>query len=193
MLASSFAQQSASPTPETDPGKPAPPSGPVAARAAVDATRTRRMVRAVNENTDNIKANGIFGAQLWMVQGRQFFEDWKKPEAPSIDPVDIVQRGEEIYTVVLFYGTARDGGGLSNVTYDIVVKRPNGTIYNRRDDAIGFQNLAPSDDRQVQLGRDSLGITIGLDDPAGLYTVTATVRDNVGRANLALTQHFVVR
>lgn len=180
-------------SPGADPGKPQPPSGPAAAKAAVEAIRTRRLVRAVNENTDNIKASGIFGAQLWLVQGRQFFEDWKKPEAPSIDPVDIVPRGEEIYTVVLFYGTARDGGGLSNVNYDIMVKRPNGSIYDRRDDAIGFQNLAPSDDRQIQLGRDSLGITIGPDDPAGLYTVTATVRDNVGRANLALTQHFVVR
>ncbi len=185
--ASSFAQNG------LDPGAPIPQSGPAAARTAVSVARTRRLVRAVNENTDNIKANGIFGAQLWLVQGRQFFEDWKKPADPTIDPVEIVSRGQTVYTAIIFYGTARDGGGLSNVSYDIVVKRPNDSIYDRRDDAIGFQDLAAPDNKRLMLGRDSLGITIGENDPAGLYTVTATVRDNVGRVNLPLTQHFVVQ
>lgn len=176
-----------------DPGKPQVPTGPAAARATADVARTRRLVRAVNENTGNIKAIGNFGAQLWLVSGRQFFEDWKKPQEQSIDPVDLVPRGETVYTALIFYGTAHDGGGLANVTYDIVVKRPNGSIYDRRDDAIGYQNLAPTDERQLLLGRDSLGITISETDPAGLYTVEVTVRDNVGRSNLALVQHFVVR
>lgn len=203
-LVSAFAQDGAAPAvtapPATtervtgaDPSIPVRQTGAAAARTAVEVARTRRLVRAVNENTDNIKANGLFGAQLWLVQGRQFFEDWKKPEAPTIDPIEIVNRGQQIFTAVIFYGTARDGGGLSNVTYDLVVKRPDGTIYDRREGAIGYQDLAPADDRQIQLGRDSLGITIGENDPAGLYAVTATVRDNVGRVSLPLTQHFVVR
>jgi hypothetical protein len=156
------------------------------------AVRARRLIRSVDENTDNVKAQGAFGAQLWLVEGRQFFEDWRKPETPSINPVNIVQRGLPIYTAIIFYGAGRDQGGLSNVTYTITVKRPDGSVYQQRNDAIGWQNLAASDERQLLLGRDSMGIIIGPDDPAGRYTVEAVVRDNAKRTELSLMQPFVV-
>ena len=150
-------------------------------------------MREVRENTDNVQSKGDFGAQLWLVQGTQFFDDWRKPDAPTIDPVTTVQRGLTISTVVIFYGTARDNKGLCNVDYDLVVKRPNGTVYNRRDALIGWQDLAPASDKQLMLGRNYVSISIGPDDPAGLYTVEAVVRDNVSRVNLPLKQSFVVQ
>ena len=79
------------------------------------------------------------------------------------------------------------------MTYTITVSRPDGSVYEQRPDVIGWQNFAPADDKQLLLGRDSLGITIGPDDPAGLYTVTVTVRDNISRVELPLKTHFVVQ
>ena len=126
-------------------------------------------------------------------KGQQFFDDWRKPTTPTIDPVTIVQRGQTISTVVIFYGTGRDSKGTCNVHYDVIVKRPNGSVYDRRDDLVGWQDLAPTSDRQLMLGRDFVTINISLDDPAGLYTVEASVRDNVSRQDLPLKQTFVVQ
>ena len=158
-----------------------------------EVSHLRRLVRDVASNTDNIRASGNFGAQLWLTANATFAQDWRKPETPTIDPVEMVLRGQAVYTVIIFYGEARTPAGLGNVSYDITVLRPDGTIYNRRDSLIGFQNLAPADERELQLGRNNVSININPDDPAGLYTVNVTVHDNVSRMDLALKQTFVVQ
>ena len=185
----SWAQDAATPTPPTIVVSPDSAAG----RPSADASRTRRLVREVRENTENIQSKGEFGSQLWLVQGSQFFEDWRKPETPTIDPVTTVQRGQIISTVVIFYGTARDNKGLCNVDYDVVVKRPDGSIYNRRDAVIGWQDLAPDSSRQLMLGRNYVSVNFSVDDPSGLYTVEAVVRDNVSRQALSLKSSFVLQ
>ena len=169
---------------------PAPITAPGALPPPV--THIRRLVRDVKQNTDNIKAQGNFGAQLWLIGSENFFQDWRKPETPNIDPVELVVRGQPIFTAIVFYGPAHDDKGLANVSYDIVVRRPDGTVYNERKDMVGFQNLAP-EERMLELGRNYLSINIGSDDPVGLYTVEATVHDNVARVELPLKSHFVVQ
>ena len=173
------------------PGVPA--SGIVTQPQTTDVWRLRRLVRDVVSNTDNIRASGNFGAQLWLTENADFFQNWRKPDAPTINPVQIAQRGQAIYTVVIFYGEASTPSGQGNVSYDVSVLRPDGTSYDKRDAMIGFQNLAPADNRELQLGRNYLNITIGADDPAGLYTVNVTVHDNVSKVDLPLKQTFVVQ
>ena len=174
------------------PGLPVPPTAAAAKLSATNVSHLRQLVRDVASNTDNIRASGNFGAQLWLTANANFAEDWRKPEAPTIEPVEMVQRGQAVYTAIIFYGEARTPAGLGNVSYDVTILRPDGTIYNRRDALIGFQNLAPTDERELQLGRNNLSINIGADDPAGLYTVSVIVHDNVSRVDLALKQTFVV-
>ena len=157
-----------------------------------DVSRLRRLVRDVATNTDNVRSSGNFGAQLWLTADGDFFQNWRKPQTPEIDPVRIALRGQPIYTIIIFYGEATTPAGLGNVTYDITALRPDGSIYNRRDALIGFQNLAPTDNRELQLGRNYLNVNIGPDDPAGLYTVNVTIHDNVSQVSLPLKQTFVV-
>ena len=194
-LAQSTTSRTVTTTTPVDPANPPsyiPPSG-VTPQVQREVNRARRLVREVRENTDNIQSKGEFGAQLWLVQGNEFFDDWRKPGTPTIDPVTTVLRGQTISTVIIFYGTAPDTKGLCNVHYDVVVKRPNGSVYDRRDDLIGWQDLAPASERQLMLGRNFVTINIGPDDPAGIYSVEANVHDNVSRTDLALKQTFVVQ
>ena len=198
-----FAQDTATTTTETNtvttpggalptPGLPVPPTAAAAKLSAANVSHLRQLVRDVASNTDNIRSSGNFGAQLWLTANSNFAEDWRKPQAPTIEPEQMALRGQSIYTAIIFYGEAHTPAGLGNVTYDVTVLRPDGTIYNRRDALIGFQNLAPTDERELQLGRNNVAITIGADDPAGLYTVNVTVHDNVSRVDLSLKQTFVV-
>jgi hypothetical protein len=191
---------------QTVPGS-VPPSSPAPSPAATAPLATgaspapastdtvghiRQLVRDVQSNTDNIKSQGDFGAQLWLVQGQEFFQDWVKPATPNITPVTIVPRGENIYTAIIFYGITHDAAGLANVSYDITVHRPDGSIYSQYKTLIGWQGLAPQQTQTLELGRDHIAVNITESDPAGLYTVDAVVRDNVSRIELPLKQTFVV-
>lgn len=175
------------------PASQVPANGIVSKTNPNEVTKLRRLVRDVASNTDNIRSAGNFGAQLWLTANGDFAQDWKKPEAPSIEPVEIAVRGTSLYSVIIFYGEGRTSAGLGNVSYDITVLRPDGSIYNRRDALVGYQNLAPTDERELQLGRNYISINLGPDDPVGTYTVTATVHDNVSRVDLPLKSTFVVQ
>ena len=95
--------------------------------------------------------------------------------------------------MIIFYGLAHDAADLSNVSYDITVYKPDKSIYSQTKSLIGWQGLAPQQTQTLELGRDHISIVIGADDPAGLYTVEALVRDNVSRVELPLKQTFVVQ
>ena len=153
----------------------------------------RRLVRDVQQNTDNIKSKGNFGAQLWVINDGDFFQNWRKPETPSIVPTNIVLRGQAAYTPIIFYGPARDDKGLSSVSYDITVRRPDNSVYSQNPDLVGFQNLGPADEKLIILGRNYATITLTPADPNGLWTVEAVVHDNISRVELPLVQHFVVQ
>lgn len=185
--------QSMVPPATPPPNLPVPPTAQAVQSQGAVTSHFRRLIRDVQSNTDNIKAVGNFGAQLYLVADTNFFQDWRKPETPSVNPIDLTVRGQPLYTAIIFYGEARDNGGLANVSYDVTVRRPDGAIYDKRDSMIGYQALAPTSDRELQLGRNYLNIVVGADDPAGIYTVEVTVHDKVGRVDLPLKQTFVVK
>ncbi len=180
------------PAPTPTPGAPVLPSAETLRAQGAIVSQVRRLVRDVQSNTDNIKAINNFGAQLYLVGDETFFQDWRKPEIPTITPVSLTVRNQPLYTAVIFYGPARDDKGLCNVSYDITVKRPDGSLFAERKSMIGWQNLAP-DERQLMLGRNYLNIDLAPTDPSGIYTVEVLVHDNVGRVDLPLKQTFAVQ
>ncbi len=181
------------PDPTAPPNPPVAPTEQAVRSQGAVLSRFRRLIRDVQSNTDNIKAVGNFGAQLYLIDDPNFFVDWRKPETPTINPIDLAVRGRPLFTAIIFYGEAKDAGGLANVNYDVTVRRPDGTIYDKRDSMIGYQSLAPADDRELQLGRNYLSIVVGADDPAGTYSVEMVVHDKVARTDLTLKQTFVVK
>lgn len=179
------------PEPTATPGKPFVPDSE-AIRGQTAVTAVRRLMRDVQSNTDNIKAVGNFGAQLYLIMDETFYQEWRKPETPTITPAQLVVRGQTLYTAVIFYGPARDDKGLCQVTYDITVKRPDSSVSVDRKGMIGWQNLAP-DERELMLGRNYLPVTVAPTDPVGIYTVEMIVHDSVGRVDLPLKQTFAVQ
>ena len=185
--------QTVLPDPTAPPNPPVPPTAEAVRTQGAVISGVRRLIRDVQSNTDYIKSTGNFGAQLYLIADNNFFIDWRKPETPTITPIDLALRGQPLYTAIIFYGEARDNGGLANVGYDITIHRPDGSIYDKRDSMVGFQGLAPTSDRELQLGRNYLTIVIGEDDPVGVYSVDIVVHDRVNRVDLPLKQTFVVK
>ncbi len=185
--------QTVLPDPTAPPNPPVLPTEQAVRSQGSVSSHFRRLIRDVQTSSDNIKAVGNYGAQLYLVADAAFFQDWRKPETPSVNPIELAVRGQPLYTAIIFYGEASDNGGLANVSYDVTVRRPDGSVYDKRDSMIGYQALAPANDRELQLGRNYLSIVIGDDDPAGTYTVEVNVHDKVGRVDLPLKQTFVVK
>ena len=170
------------------PASPPPPPIPAAPPA-----RSHRLIRELGTSTDNIHSQGDFGAQLWLVADTALFQEWRRPETPTIDPQDATVRGRPLFAIVVFYGPARDARGQADVTYDLVIKRPDGSIYHESKGLTGYQAATPADGRMLTPGRGYLNVTPGPDDPLGKYGLEATVYDGIGKVSVVLKTEFTLR
>ena len=140
---------------------------------------------------DNMKAKDGFGAQLFLTESEKFFEDWNKPEAPIITGLQKARRNVPILTVILFADPGTDAAGRAKVSCHVIVRKPDGTVYGELD-LIGWDDEYIFPPHCLQLAKDRMGIRIEPQDPAGVYTVEATVRDEVKKVELPLKMTFEV-
>ena len=142
----------------------------------------------------NMKTSKGFGAQLWLTdETEEFFDNWNK-DTPGviIRPTRTAIRGKPFSTIIIFINPGTGSNWLCDVTGDIIVKKPDGTVYGEARDANVWRNLPPPGLNQLQLAVDSLGIVIEEDDPSGRYTVESTVIDHVKNTQVTLTEYFDV-
>ncbi|MBV9657932.1 MAG: hypothetical protein JO295_07460, partial [Verrucomicrobia bacterium] len=157
-----------------------------------------------------------FCAQLWLVAERTFFATAARGQLPAFRPVRNATRGHQFFAAILFANCAPDPRGAASVNYDVTVRRPDGTLYGQSKSLVGCQGplvarptaansspslsaaespppvATPAAAPALQLGRDYLGILLGDNDPVGVYTVEALVRDRIGDTELALKTTFTV-
>ena len=131
-----------------------------------------------------------FSAALCLNSNKRIFEEIV-PNPTHLVPVTVVERGEPFYTVVLFANAALKDGR-TDITYDITIKRPDGTYYGGRKGLLGWISLQPATAGLVHIADGTLTIKIDPPDPAGKYTVEADVRDNARKTSIHLKQSFEV-
>ena len=142
---------------------------------------------------DNVKASKGFGAQLWLTDDAEFFTNWNKESAGVlIRSTETATIGKPIFSVIIFANPGADSNGLCNVTGDIIVKKPDGSVYGDTIDANFWRNLPPPSIGQLQLAVDYLGIAIEENDPFGTYTVEAKVIDQINDITITLHKSFQV-
>ncbi len=140
----------------------------------------------------NIKSKGGFGAQLFLTESTQFFEDWEKSVAPNLPPLIKARRNVPFYTAILFVNPGKDIGGAANVTCDITVRKPDGSIYGEMKNITGLTGTAMPQEDDLHLSKERMGIRIEPHDPVGTYTVGVVIRDIVKKVELPLTISFEV-
>ncbi len=92
-------------------------------------------------DTANMKSKNGFAAELFLTESAQFFEDWRKPETPKLTTLkkDKARRNVPIFTAILFADPGIDANGAADVTCDIVIRRPDGTVYGEQKDVVGWK------------------------------------------------------
>lgn len=159
-----------------------------------DDTNTWRKNGNPAADTPNMKAKDGFGAQLFLTESAQFFEDWSKPETPKLETLkkDMAHRNVPLFTAIMFVDPSTDVAGLVDVTCDIIVRRPDGSIYGEEKGIVGWKGKYPVPAHNLQLTQGRMGIRIEPQDPSGTYTVEAIVRDNIKKNELPLNATFEI-
>jgi hypothetical protein len=142
------------------------------------------------DDTESMKSKDGFGAQLFLTESQEFFDDWNKPETPELRTTETAQRNVPIFTVIMFVGPGMEGGQ-AKINFHVAVRRPDGSIYGEAD-LVGWDQEYPFSPENLQLTKQRMGIRIEPTDPAGTYTVEATVRDEVKQVELPLKMTFDV-
>ena len=132
-----------------------------------------------------------FGALAFIISDSTFFERWERPETPQITPQARYVRGEVAYPIVIFQTDALDEHGHVNVTYDLTVMKPDGTLYAGTPvrGLIGWKGTPPPG---LVLALNKVSLIIEDDDQPGLYTVDIVMHDQVRGKSVPLSLAFEV-
>jgi hypothetical protein len=160
---------------------------------AEDSHGWRKNGKAIAD-TPNVKSKKGFGAQLFLTESAQFFEDWNKPETPKLKDLKDgkARRNVPIFTAILFADPGMDTNGSVDVTCDITVRKPDGNIYGEEKDVVGWKGKYSVPTHNLQLAQGRMGIRIEPQDPSGNYTVEVTVHDHIKKVKLPLKATFAI-
>ena len=142
-------------------------------------------------NADNMKSKDGFAAQIFLTESTKFFDDWNKPETPMVSPLQEARRNIPFFTAILFVDPTTDTIKRAKVTCHVIVRRPDGSIYGESD-LIGWDGKYIVPPHNLQLAQGRMGIRIETKDPLGVYTVEASVRDDIKKIELQLKATFKV-
>ncbi|MFH0946216.1 MAG: hypothetical protein V2A76_13530 [Planctomycetota bacterium] len=163
------------------------------ATSIVTEARARNEKEAATQEADNVKSKEDFSAALWLTKDSEaFYEAMKRPEPPVLRPTRLAVRGEPIETTILFWNPKVGEDGRARVTYDVLVKKPDGSVYAEVPDLVGIEGPCTQPPEADQLGSGFVTIIIEPDDPSGKYWVHATVVDHNRNVTLELKEWFVV-
>jgi len=110
-----------------------------------------------------------------------------QPGTRHLDRVARAEAGAELALKLVFTGPQADDKGVANVTYDLQVYRPDGKLYGASDyraleamrGAVPAGGVFDNRTKVVLMSFDP-------EDPAGVYTIKATLHDTVANRDLPL-------
>ena len=94
--------------------------------------------------------------------------------------------------MIFFVDPSTDSKGSVDVTYDMVILKPDGSIYGEQKNAVGLKGKFVVPAHQIQLAQERMGIRIEPQDPSGTYRVEVTVHDHIKKVEIRLNTTFEV-
>ncbi|MEI7958674.1 MAG: hypothetical protein WCI40_06165, partial [Verrucomicrobiota bacterium] len=137
-----------------------------------------------------------FSAQFWMTTDDQIFSTWAKTSAiRNLKPTIQVKRNTPIYLALFM---ANPGvrilsslGGKSNTTsdvsFDLYIINPSGTLSLANKQRIGWRGVPPSPGL-VYLAKDRGVLNFEVIDSLGQYSIVVVIHDNIRRVDMKLTR-----
>lgn len=151
----------------------------------------------VNSNgvTKNINSVKGFSAQMELTDDMNFFDRWNTTKTPGINlkTLSHVQRNKPFQPVIFFINPGIDALGKGNISADIIVRAPDGSVYGQGKNINCWENLPAPPFPNFQLCKDTLAIVIEDKDKAGRYSVESEVHDLIKKVDITTQQYFDVQ
>ena len=132
--------------------------------------------------------NGLH-LHIALTNDHNFFDEWQKSKKPKISSVGIYTRGDNVFPIIIFSTDGKDENGNADITYDIKIFKPDGTVYSN------FEQLEIWKDAwspALHLVKQPINIRIKNSDPLGVYKVHVVVYENNKKTNVAFDLSFKV-
>lgn len=148
--------------------------------------------RFIQESSSQKMTNG-YGAKLDFTTEGDFLNNWRT----HWKSVSKVKHNTGIYMVVFFVNVNAIPHADKDITFDITILKPNGSIYASFPDMAAPPYRGPitgpmTDSRCLDLAPHFVAIQIQPKDPAGAYLVEAMVKDNIHRISFRLEKQLMV-
>jgi hypothetical protein len=96
--------------------------------------------------------------------------------------------------VLLFFSNPQlTAARLADVTCDLDVARPDGTLAVHLKDQVCFRGMLKGDPHNVYLSGTGMAFSGDPDDPVGEWTVRAKLNDNLRKVGLTLRTPFILK
>jgi hypothetical protein len=159
--------------------------------SAAQNSRSQLMKEGKAVTGPNIGSSAGFTAQLWMTEHEEFFREFAQGGAVKFDGTSHVRRDVPVFLTFFITGPGIDASGAADVVADIIIRKPDGTTYFEGKDAPCWSGKYPYSE-STQVADAKIKLRIEPKDPAGKYTVEATVRDKIKKAVVTLRKSFDV-
>ncbi len=149
----------------------------------------------VLKNTESQKWINGFGGWLIVTSDQNWREKWNTPEigTPVFTEAKYVELGEKITILTLFKNPQVDINNHINLTCDIKITKPDGTVsYEKNDIGCAAEELVGSREN-VRLSHVIIDYIGELGDPYGLWVVEVTLNDNNANVSIPLKNSFELK
>jgi hypothetical protein len=145
--------------------------------------------------TESMKSRGGLGATLLITPDKDWQAKWNtSPETvPRFNQAKEVGPGGALYILTLLSNLAADPTtGMTNITCDFAVVRPDGTDSVRQRDLPCLKMYLMGNPGNVYLSAAAMMYRADPGDPRGVWRVAVTVKDHVRNVSIPLQSSFVV-
>ena len=141
-------------------------------------------------NRLNVKTVNGFGVMLFLTDNSQLFDSRTTSKTPNLNPMGKVQRGTPVYTALLLSAPGLDATHAADLTFDLRVRKPDGTIFAETKNAICWKGRYDAPEHHLQLSKGHIQIIP--EGSPGIYTVEITVKDRIKNVELPVQATFEV-
>ncbi|MEI6278944.1 MAG: hypothetical protein WCQ16_06125 [Verrucomicrobiae bacterium] len=123
--------------------------------------------------------DGLFLKVALVEDPRAFLAEWSRPsrlQTPEIRTRTSFHRGDIVFPAVMYSTNALTPEGRADITYNLLFRRPDGSIYERLQDLTVVDGPPP---KGLGLCKAKAGLKIEGNDPFGEYTLKVTITDKI--------------
>lgn len=146
-------------------------------------------------NTENRKAVNGFGGWLLITSDADYRAKWEtQPDAvPHFNEAKEVGRGKQVFVLTFFTNPLLNDSGNADVTCDIDLFKPNGTLALHQPETVCFKGKLKGKPNYLYLSAPVIGFVGDPGDPSGEWSVSITLKDNLRHVSLPLKTTFVLQ